>query len=219
MLSSIEGVFLRLKFKTLERCSVSILLGYNYSGTVVFVMVRKSNKNAQAKKESSKGFKQLKLGIFPSEFNKKLPIKQKQIVINRIGTITKYDEMIITVEFKLIPSKTVFSKIKSTLWFDDQEVKSALIEIPQKFGFSDEFQLKSELDMRGINAGVHTIRVELNDLFSTVGVIKEEIIEYVPIDKTAGYRKIPLVKKIAGCDFVVISRSEMNKLRKQPRKS
>ena len=162
----------------------------------------------QTRKKPSEGFKQLKLGIFPSELEKKLPRKQKQIIINRIGTITKYDEMTITVEFKLIPSKTVFSKVKSTLWFDEHEIKSALIEIPQKFGFSDEFKLKSELDMRGINAGSHSIKVEFQDLFSLSSAIKEETIEYVPVDKTAGYRKIPLTKKISGNDFEVISSAE-----------
>ena len=162
----------------------------------------------QTRKKPSEGFKQLKLGIFPSEFEKKQPRKQKQIIINRIETITKYDEMTITVEFKLIPSKTVFSKLKSTLWFDDQEVKSALIEIPQKFGFSDEFKLKSELDMRGINAGSHSIKVEFQDLFSLSSASKEETIEYVPIDKKAGYRKIPLTKKISGNDFDVVSISD-----------
>ena len=171
-------------------------------------MVQKNKKIIQSIKESTEGFKQLKLGIFPSEFEKKLPRKQKQIIINRIGTITKYDEMTITVEFKLFPSKNVFSKVKSTLWFDDQEVKSALIEIPQKFGFSDEFQLKSELDMRGITAGSHSIKVEFQDLFSLSSAIKEETIEYVPIDKTAGYRKIPLTKKISGSDFDVVSISD-----------
>jgi len=171
-------------------------------------MVQKSKKNVQTRKKSSESFKQLKLGIFPSELEKKLPRKQKQIIINRIGTITKYDEMTITVEFKLIPSKTVFSKLKSTLWFDDQEVKSALIEIPQKFGFSDEFKLKSELDMRGISAGSHSIKVEFQDLFSLSSAIKEETIEYVPVDKTARYRKIPLTKKISGNDFDVVSISD-----------
>jgi len=171
-------------------------------------MVQKSKKNVQTRKKSSEGFKQLKLGFFSSEFEKKLPRKQKQIIINRIGTITKYDEMAISVEFKLFPSKTVFSKLKSTLWFDDQEVKSALIEIPQKFGFSDEFKLKSVLDMRGINAGSHSIKVEFQDLFSLSSAIKEETLEYVPVDKTAGYRKIPLTKKISGNDFDVVSISD-----------
>ena len=44
-------------------------------------------------------------------------------------------------------------------------------------GFSDEFKLKSELNMRGINAGSHSIKVEFQDLFSLSSAIKEEIIE------------------------------------------
>jgi len=173
-------------------------------------MVQKSKKRPQTGKNlvSSEQFQQLKLDIFPSEIQKESARKNRQIVINRIGSVTKYDEMALIVEFKLIPSKIDFSKLRSTLWFDDQEVKSALIRIPQGFGDSDEFQLKSELDMRGISAGAHTIKVELRDLFSPCFGIKEEPIEYVPQDRKAAYRKIPIAKKISGCDFAIVSNSD-----------
>lgn len=149
-----------------------------------------------------------KLEIFPSEPEKKPQEKSKQIVISGICSVTKYDEMTLNVEFELIPSKAAFSKVISSLWFDEHKVKSAIISIPQRFGVSSDFELKSELDMRGISAGTHTIGVELRDCFSPSYATKKERIEYIPQDRKAIYRKIPIAKKIAGCDFAVISDSE-----------
>jgi hypothetical protein len=156
----------------------------------------------------SEQFQQSKLNFFPSEIQKEPLRKSKQIVINKIVSVTKYDEMALNVEFKLIPSKLNFSKLRSTLFFDDQEVKSALIRIPQGFGESDEFQLNYVLDMRGISAGTHTTKVELHDLFSSCSSTKKEKIEYVPIDRKALYRKIPIAKKIAGEDLEILSKSD-----------
>ena len=153
---------------------------------------------------------QLRLDSFPSEPEKKPQEKNKQIVINGIHSATKYDEMVVSVEFELIPSKTAFSKIISTLWFDECEAKSAIIVIPQRFGNSSEFQLKSELDMRGIPSGNHIIDVKLRYCYSPCYAIKKEIIDYTSQDKKARYRKIPIAKKIAGCDFDVVSGSEKN---------
>ena len=97
---------------------------------------------------------QLKIDTFPSELQKESPGKPKQIIINEIGVATKIDEIALNIEFRLFPSKTVFSKVRSTLWFDDQEVKSDLLAIPQSLGETDEFQLNYKLDMRGRQVGV-----------------------------------------------------------------
>ena len=173
-------------------------------------MVKKSEKRPKTGKNltSSEHYKQQKLDVFPSELQKETPRKNKQIIISSLDSVTKYDEMILTVALKLVPSKTVFSKIRSTLWFDDQKVKSDLIGIPQGFGDSDEFQLNYDLDMRGIAARAHTIKAELDDLFSRCSAAKEETIDYVPLDRKAAYRKIPIAKKIAGEDFTIVSRSD-----------
>jgi hypothetical protein len=162
----------------------------------------------QKKLLKSENNKQLKLDGFPSELQREPSRKSKQIIISSLDSMTKYDEMVLTIAFKLIPSKTVFSKARSTLWFDGEEVKSDLIEIPQGFGYSDEFQLNYNLDMRGIAAGAHAIKVELHDLFSPCSAAKEVTIDYVPLDRKAAYRKIPIAKKIAGEDFTIVSRSD-----------
>lgn len=116
--------------------------------------------------------------------------------------------MVLTVEFKLVPSKTVFSKVRTTLWFDDQEVKSDLVTIPQSLGDTDEFRLNYQLDMRGISVGAHTIKTELYDLFSTCLTTKEQPIDYVPLDRKAAYRKIPIAKRFAGKNFTIVSKSD-----------
>jgi hypothetical protein len=177
----------------------------------MFDMIKKGRKHPQTTKRanSSEKFQQLKLNIFPSELQKESPEKSKKIVINSLDSVAKYDDaMVLTVEFRFVPSKTVFSKVRSTLWFDDIEVKSDLIGIPQGFGDSDEFQLNYNLDMRGISAGTHTIKVELNDLFSPCSAIREEPVDYVPLDRKAAYRKIPIARKITGEDFTVVSSSD-----------
>jgi hypothetical protein len=175
----------------------------------VFEMVKKSETRPKTgiNLTSPAQHKQQKLDVFPSELQKEPPRKSKQIIISSLDSIPKYDEMALTVAFKLVPSKTVFSKVRSTLWFDGEEVKSDLIGIPQGFGSSDEFQLNYDLDMRGIATGAHTTKAELHDLFSPCSAVKEETIDYVPLDKKAAYRKIPMVKKIAGEDFTIVSRS------------
>ena len=173
-------------------------------------MVKKSEKRPKKGKNltSSAQYKQQKLDVFPAELQREPPKTSKQIIINSLDSMTKYDEMVLTVAFKLIPSKTVFSKVRSTLWFDSEEVKSDLINIPQGFGYSDEFQLNYELDMREIAAGAYAIKVELHDLFSPCSAVKEQTIEYVPQDRKAAYRKIPIAKKITGEDFTIVSRSD-----------
>ncbi len=157
----------------------------------------------------SKQYQQQRLDLFPSELQIEHIRESKQIIINSLESVTKYDdEIVLTVEFKLVPSKTVFSKLRSTLWFDDQELKTDLLTIPQSLGDTDEFQLNQKFDMKGISAGVHTIKAGLCDVFYPCSAIKEERIDYVPLDRKSAYRKIPTAKKIAGEDFTIVSSSD-----------
>ena len=173
-------------------------------------MVRKikNQPNKRGNSNSSKQYQQQRLDLYPSELQKEQTRKSKQIIINSLDSVMNYDEMVLTVEFKLVPSKTVFSKVRSTLWFDDQELKTDLLAIPQSLGDTDEFQLNQKFDMKGISTGVHTIKAELCDIFYPCSAIREERIDYVPLDRKAAYRKIPIAKKIAGEDFTIISSSD-----------
>jgi hypothetical protein len=173
-------------------------------------MVRKikNRTNKRGNSNSSKQYQQQRLDLFPSEFQIEQTKEGKQIVINSLESVTKYDQIVLTVEFKLVPSKTVFSKLRSTLWFDDQEFKTDLLTVPQSLGGTDEFQLSYTLDMRGISAGVHSVKAELCDVFYPCTAIKEQRIDYVPLDRKAAYRKIPIAKKVAGEDFTIVSSSD-----------
>ena len=98
--------------------------------------------------------KQLTLDNLPNVKEKTIQlhasINAKRIVITEINTFTKEDELELKVGFTLFPSKESFSKLKLDLWFDDQQIKSFLIMIPQSPLAKDEFDLTPVLDMKGI---------------------------------------------------------------------
>ena len=97
-------------------------------------------------KTSPKNFKarkQLTLDNLPiihaKESNK--TIQRKQITITEIQTIIKEAELALKVGFKLFPSKSAFSKVKLDLWFDNQQISSGIIRIPQGPLSADEVEV------------------------------------------------------------------------------
>jgi len=142
------------------------------------------------------------------------PIQEKQIIITEIGAITREDELELKVGFKLVPSKTAFSKLKSDLAFDNQQISSVLIRIIQGPLARDEFELTSVLDMKGITAGSHTIKVEMYEPWSNEEKLsftsKEMTVEYVPKTRESRLIKIPIVKSFGGGDLAVVSESDKN---------
>jgi len=137
---------------------------------------------------------------------------KKQIVITEIETVTKEDELALKVEFRLLPSRTAFSKITSELYFDGQKLKVVCISIPQSPLATDDFELTPVLDMKGINPGLHTIKVEMYELWPSGEKLtctsKEVTVEYVPKSREDRLVKIPIVKSIAGTDLAIASDSE-----------
>src|SRR5512140_2477184 len=65
----------------------------------------------------------------------------KSIIITEIDTLTKEDELELKVSFTLVPSRNSFSKVKLDLWFDNQQIKSNSLMIPQSPLAKDEFEL------------------------------------------------------------------------------
>jgi hypothetical protein len=47
-------------------------------------------------------------------------------------------------------------------------------------------------------------------LYSPCFGIKEETVEYAPVDRKVAYRKIPIAKKIVGDDFTIVSNADRN---------
>ena len=140
--------------------------------------------------------------------------QKKQIIITEIDTVTKEDELALKVGFKLVPSKTSFSKIRSDLFFNEQKLNSALITIPQGPLAKDAFELTPVLDMKGINAGSQTIKVEMYEPWSNGEKLsftsKEVTVEYVPKTRESRLIKIPIVKSFGGMDLAVVYESDKN---------
>ena len=140
--------------------------------------------------------------------------QKKQIIITEIDTVTKEDELALKVGFKLVPSKTSFSKIRSDLFFNEQKLNSVLITIPQGPLAKDDFELTPVLDMKGINAGSHTIKVEMYEPWSNGEELsftsKEITMEYVPKTRESRLIRIPIVKSFGGLDLAVVSEFEKN---------
>jgi hypothetical protein len=140
------------------------------------------------------------------------PIHVKNIIITEIEALTKEDELDLKVSFNLVPSRNSFSKVKLDLWFDNQQVKSFSIVIPQSRFAKDEFELTPVLDMKGIPAGQHKIKVEMYELWSSneklLQTFKEATVDYVPITRESRFVKVPSVKSVVGTDLAVVSELE-----------
>jgi hypothetical protein len=140
--------------------------------------------------------------------------REKRIVITEIGVLPKEDELVLKVGFKLIPSKTAFSKVQLDLWFDNNQISSVTVKIPQGALAADQFELTPVLDMKGIPAGCHSIKVEMYELWTSGEKLSqtnnEVSVDYVPQTRESKYVKVPSVKSVAGADLVVVSESEKN---------
>ena len=173
--------------------------------------------NAKKISKSANAYKQLTLDSMSNtpkkeSNNTKGRIQEKQIIITEIGVNTKEDELALKVGFKLLPSKTVFSKVKSDLWFDHQQISSVCISIPQSTLATDDFELTPVLDMKGISAGPHAIKVEMYELWSSGEKLsftsKEVTVNYTPQTRESKLINVPIVKSIAGADLAIVSDSE-----------
>jgi hypothetical protein len=141
-------------------------------------------------------------------------IQEKRISITEICCQTKEDELALKVSFKLFPSKAAFSKVQSDLWFENQLIRSVSIRIPQGALAVDEFELTPVLDMKGIPAGAHIIKVDLYELWGSGEKLsqssRELTVDYVPQTRESLFVKVPIVKSVAGTGLVVVSESEKN---------
>jgi hypothetical protein len=169
--------------------------------------LKKKSKNLNTCKQLT--LDSLSTGV-PNKTN--IPINLKQIAITGIDTTSREDELVLKISFELTPSKTAFSKVKLDLWFDDQQISSISISIPQGPLTADEFELKPVLDMKGIPAGIHTIKLEMYELWSSgeklSPVTKEILFEYQPQTRESRLIKVPIVKSVAGADLIVATESE-----------
>jgi hypothetical protein len=126
--------------------------------------------------------------------------------------LTKEEELVLKIAFKLLPSKTTFSRVKADLWFNGQQISSVIIGIPQGSLGANDFELTPVLDIKEIAAGHHTIKVEMFGLWSSgerlCQVAKEVTVDYVPQTRESRLVKVPIVKSVACADLTVVSELE-----------
>jgi hypothetical protein len=126
--------------------------------------------------------------------------------------VTKEDALELKVGFRLLPSRTLFSRLTADLYFDGQHLKTQRFRILPSPLSKDDSEFTSSLDMRGISAGLHVIKVEMCELWSSgeklACVQKEVTNNYVPLRREDKLIKVPIVKSVAGVDLEVVSDSE-----------
>jgi hypothetical protein len=142
------------------------------------------------------------------------PEQKKQIEITEIITSTREDEIALKVGFKLLPSRTAFSRVTSELYFNEQKIDSLSLRILQGPLATDDSEFTSVLYMTGIGKGQHRLRVEMFELWSSSEKLtytsKEIAIEYVPLKREDRLINVPIAKSVAGADLAIITDAERN---------
>ena len=138
---------------------------------------------------------------------------QKQIEIVEVNTETREDELKLKVWFRLLPSKTVFSRITAELYFDQHHFHTVPLKIHPSSLTKDNLEFNRVLEMTGITAGQHTIKVEMYELWSSgeklTSASKEVAIDYFPVRTEDRHLiKVPFVKSEARADVAIVTEAE-----------
>ena len=140
--------------------------------------------------------------------------QKKQIEITGITACTREDELALNVGFRLLPSRTAFSKVASDLFFDEQKVDSLRFSILQGPLATEESEFSSVLDMTGIREGKHTLRIEMYEPWASGDKLttasKEVAFDYVPVKREDRLIRVPIVKSVAGADMDIVSERQKN---------
>jgi hypothetical protein len=163
-----------------------------------------------------KSIKQLAFDNLPTTTTKQTPKTkteiQKHICITQMEPITRIDELILRVSFKLEPSWRVFSKIKANLFFENTPISSAFIKVLQGPLATNEIEYNWVIDTKDIAEGTYRLKMEMYEEWSSgerlYQTSHEIIVKYVSQTRQSRLIKIPFVKKIARADVVVISDQE-----------
>jgi hypothetical protein len=184
-------------------------------------MVRqtKSQRLREKMRSDIKYSKQTTLGsvqeVSKNEASKtQVPEQKKQIEITEITVSTREDELALSVGFRLLPSRTAFSKVASDLFFDEQKVDSLRLSILQGPLATEISEFSSVLDMTGIPEGKHSLRVEMYEPWASgeklTTISKEVAFDYVPMKREARLIRVPIVKSVAGADMDIVSETQKN---------
>jgi hypothetical protein len=140
--------------------------------------------------------------------------RKKQIEIAEVGTSTRENELVLKVCFKLLPSRTSFSRVTADLYFDGEKIDSLRLRVLQGPLATDAEEFSSVLDMTGIAGGQHNLRVEMYELWSSDEKLnaaeKEITLNYVPVRREDRLVRVPIMKSVAGADLAIVSDSQKN---------
>jgi hypothetical protein len=184
-------------------------------------MVRstKTQRLREKTREDIKHSKQTTLGTLPEIYRAEpakaaVPEQKKQIKITEINTNTREDELVLKIGFKLLPSRTAFSRVILDLYFDQRKIDSLSLRVLQGPLATDSSEFSSVLDMTGIGKGQHILRVEMYELWDSGEKLnhasKEVTVEYVPLRREDRLIKVPIIKSVAGADLAIVSDTEKN---------
>ena len=140
---------------------------------------------------------------------------KKSISVAQLSHLMRDNELELSIDFRLFPSKSWFSNVALDLYFDNFKMESYLISVPSSQLLGDELKFPVTLDMKSIRPGDHTIKVEMYEpkgeekLYASSKYI---IIQHSPARKADRYIKIPIVRKVAG-SFRIILPEEQDMLR------
>ena len=133
---------------------------------------------------------------------------EKSIDIAQLEHIIKDNELVLSVAFRLLPSRKLFSNLMLELYFDNDKLNTYLISIPPSDLLSDQFEFPITLDMKGICPGTHVIKVELLEKWGTNEILtsasKYIMVQYDPSRKEDQYVKVPIVRKIDGAFRIIM---------------
>jgi hypothetical protein len=122
--------------------------------------------------------------------------------------------LVLKVGFKLVPSRTAFSRVTADLYFDGQKIDSLRLRILQGPLATDESEFSSVLVMTGIEQGPHILRVEMYELWSSEEKLtctsKEVTVAHVPLKREERLVRVPIVKSVTGADLEIVSDSQKN---------
>jgi hypothetical protein len=138
---------------------------------------------------------------------------QKQIEIVEVNTETREDELKLKIWFRLLPSKIAFSKITAELYFDQHHFHTVPLKILPSSLTKDNLEFNRVLEMTGIAAGPHTIKVEMYETWGSdeklTPASKEVTVEYVPVRREDRHLiKVPFVKSEARADVAIVTEAE-----------
>jgi hypothetical protein len=132
---------------------------------------------------------------------------QKSILLH-LSHLIKENELNLSINFQLLPSRMHFSNLQLDLYFDNNKMNSYQIAIPPSRLLSDELEFPIALDMTGICQGEHIIKVDLAEKWETGEILTHAsqyvVVAYSPVRREERYVKVPIVRKVEGAFRIIM---------------